>query len=253
MNKNKTITTAVLLAAGMGSRLRPMTNNMPKCLTKVNGSSILGHLIESLHVHGFKRLIVVVGEFESQIRDYLDQIAGNLKIEYVVSSKYKTTNNIYSLWLTRNKIQEPFLLLESDLIFSPTLLEGMLVPDRIAVSQILPWMKGTTITTNGCFPNKVTAFQIGPYFQSIENLFKTVNIYSFSMPSWERVSKRLDCFISRGSVNDYYESVFEEMIADGSLHFQCVFFGKDRWYEIDTPHDLIECERMVRGMEVGLL
>jgi len=242
---NEQITTALLLAAGIGHRLQPLTNNVPKCLTKVNEKEILAHLVHSLHQHNFRRLIVVVGYLEQSIRQFLDNIAGNLTVEYIVSPKYRTTNNIYSLWMARNKIQSPFLLLESDLIFAPSQLKNMLYPDRIAVSHILPWMNGTTITANPDIPHNVTAFNLNPFSANTHDItYKTVNIYSFSRQTWKRVAKRLNHFISAGKVNDYYETVFAEMIADGSLNFQSVLFAKERWYEIDTVEDLYACERM---------
>ena len=69
--KNNRITTAVLLAAGTGSRLQPLTDDMPKCLTEVSGISILERLTNCLIYHGFKRLIVVVGHRDDCIRGFL--------------------------------------------------------------------------------------------------------------------------------------------------------------------------------------
>ena len=126
-DQTERITTALLLAAGTGSRLAPLTNKMPKCLTKVNDTEILGSLINALHQNGFKRLVVVVGYFEEEIRNYLNNNSAGITIEYVVNSRYRTTNNIYSLWLAREIVQEPFLLVESDLIFEPSLLNNMLL------------------------------------------------------------------------------------------------------------------------------
>ena len=68
-----------------------------------------------------------------------------------------------------------------------------------------------------------------------------MNIYSLSLQSWNCITRRLEFYISAGRVNAYYESVFAEMIADGSLDLECVFFDKALWYEIDTLHDLREC------------
>ena len=93
----KRITTALLLAAGTGSRLLPLTKKSPKCLTLVNETSILERLIKSLNQNRFKRLVVVTGHMEDSIRNFLKTRAGNLTIEYVFSPLYKTTNNIYSL------------------------------------------------------------------------------------------------------------------------------------------------------------
>jgi len=146
--KLEPVTTALLLAAGTGSRLYPLTKNEPKCLTSVNGKTILERMILNLNRQGIKRLVIVTGHLEQCIRDYLGEQIGELKIEYIFSPLYKTTNNIYSLWMARELINEPFLLLESDLVFDESLLDEMVYPDRIALAKMQPWMNGTCVTVN---------------------------------------------------------------------------------------------------------
>jgi choline kinase len=235
------VTTAVLLAAGKGSRLYPLTQNAPKCLTIVNGMSILERLIFNLKLHGFKRLIVVTGYLENHIREFLDDQAKGLKIDYVFSPPYETTNNIYSLWMARKAIKESFLLLESDLVFDETLLEDMLHPNKIAIARKRPWMNGTCVTINKY--RQVKEFLGGDADSSGEIKYKTVNIYSISLNSWRRIVKTLDKRISEGKVNGYYETVFAEMVADGSLSFESVSFDDKPWYEIDTMEDLENAEK----------
>ncbi len=241
-DKSKTVTTALLLAAGTGSRLYPMTAKMPKCLTEVNGVPIIERLVSCLNQHGFKRLVVVTGHMENRIRDFLGTRAGGLAIDYISSPLYKTTNNIYSLWMAREAIREPFLLVESDLVFDVSLLEGMLRPGRMAVARMKSWMNGSTVTVDQF--QQVKAFWNGTASPLDEISYKTVNIYSLSLPSWHRITKRLEQHISAGGVNDFYEIVFGAMVADGSLSFQAVSFDDNAWYEIDTVKDLANAEKM---------
>jgi choline kinase len=240
--ENKRVTTALLLAAGLGSRLYPLKHNMPKCLTVVNGVSILEKQVACLNQHGFKRLVVVTGHFEKCIQDFLGTQVGGITIDYVYSPLYATTNNIYSLWMAREIIREPFLLIESDIVFDMSLLDDMLYPDRIAIARMQPWMNGTTVTVNRF--QGVKAFWIGTAGPPDELMYKTVNIYSLSLSSWHRIKERLDQHISAGRVNDYYEIVFAEMVADGSLSLQTVSFDGKPWYEIDTIEDLAEAEKI---------
>lgn len=240
--ENERVTTALLLAAGVGSRLYPLTQNMPKCLTMVDGAPILEHLVSCLDQLGFKRLVVVTGYLKNCIQDFLGTQVGGITIDYIYSPLYATTNNIYSLWMAREIIQEPFLLIESDLVFDTSLLDDMLSPDRIAIASMLPWMNGTTVTVNRF--QEVKAFWIGTADPSGEQRYKTVNIYSFSLSSWHRIIERLDQHISAGRVNDYYETVFGEMVADGSLSLQAVSVDGKPWYEIDTIEDLALAEEM---------
>lgn len=234
------ITTALLLAAGTGSRLFPLTQNSPKCLTLVNDKSILERLVNNLKSQGFKRLVIVTGHKKESIMDYLGEKSGDLRIEYVYSPLYKTTNNIYSLWMARNIINEPFVLFESDLIFDTALLDDMVYPDRIAVALMQPWLNGTTVSIDR--DNKVTQFQEGTTDSYSDIRYKTVNIYSFSLLSWQAIIKQLNKYITEGRVNCYYETIFTEMIENKSLAFESVSFDHKPWYEIDTIKDLAKAE-----------
>ena len=229
-NDNEPVTTALLLAAGTGSRLYPITQDMPKCLTVVNEIPILEQLVDCLNQQGFKRLVVVTGHLENRIHEFLGNRTGDMIIEYIHSPLYKTTNNIYSLWMAREFINEPFLLIESDLVFHASLLDELLYPDRIAVSRMQPWMNGSTVTLDQF--DQVDAFHNGAPYPADEIRYKTVNIYSLSLSSWHGISEKLDQYISAGRVSDFYEIVFAEMVADRRLSLQAVHFDNKPWYEI---------------------
>lgn len=236
------VTTALLLAAGTGSRLFPLTQNSPKCLTLVNEKSILERLVIGLKKKGFKRLVIVTGYLENCIREFLGTKSGNMTIEYIYSPLYRTTNNIYSLWMARNIINEPFMLIESDLVFDASVLDDMIFPDRIAIARMQPWMNGTTVTINKF--QQVRSFQNGTITHLDEIRYKTVNIYSFSLSTWHSIVERLNQQIAVGIVNSYYETVFSDMVADGSLSLKVVPFDNNLWYEIDTIEDLSEAEKL---------
>jgi choline kinase len=230
-----------LLAAGTGSRLRPLTLDAPKCLTVVGGKPILERLVNNLRAQGIEKLIVVTGYLDHCIRDFLQQHKGDLQVEYVFNPDYQTTNNIYSLWLARLAIKEPFLLVECDLVFDPSMLNEMMKPNKIAISNILPWMNGTTVELNR--DRSVTSFEVGQD-QNNTPRYKTVNIYSLSLDSWNKVVDRLEGYISGDRLGEYYEVVFADMIADGSLNFDAVLFNENRWYEVDRVEDLNAAELM---------
>lgn len=241
MTVDKRLTTALLLAAGTGSRLQPLTLDAPKCLTEVGGETILGRLIDNLRAQQIKRLVVVTGYLDHCIRDYLGKYATDINVEYVFNDVYATTNNIYSLWLAQKAIKEPFLLLESDLVFHESMLADLMYPDKIAVSRILPWMNGTTVEINS--QNIISKINVKNNIQNT-NQYKTVNICSLSSESWSKVSSYLDDYIDRGDVNGYYEAVFSKMVEDGALKFEATIFDENRWYEIDNMADLANAEIM---------
>jgi len=239
------VRTALLLAAGLGGRLAPFTDALPKCLVSISGVPILRRLVRSLDSHGFERLVIVTGYKAETIRDYLGESFGGIAIEYIFSPLFETTNNIYSLWLARHLIDEPFLLVESDLVFDKHLLAPLLQPDRIAVSRQLPWMDGTTVTLDG--DGNVTALYPPPpgvYGQHCTDIdhYMALNMYSLARETWGDVCERLDHHVAAGQTGYFYESVFEEMAVDGNITLAAVIFPAERWYEIDTPADLEAAE-----------
>ena len=239
------ITTALLLAAGAGNRLG---NGSPKCLADVSGTPILGRLISSLVENGFKRLVVIVGYRGQQIKDYLDVHSAGLDIHYIESRQYESTNNIYSLWLARNYMRDPFLLIESDLVFDPRLLASMRTSDRIAVAECRSHMHGTTVSVDTS--GMVASFRVGGLDgPRLPN--KTINIYSLSLSTWDEVTRRLELRIAAGRVHDYYESVFGEMAAQGVLPMRAVWFDDGRWSEIDTPEDLLAARKLFYEPELA--
>ncbi|MCH2516371.1 MAG: phosphocholine cytidylyltransferase family protein [Dehalococcoidia bacterium] len=240
------MTTALLLAAGVGTRLLQRTNGCPKCLTEVGGISILGRLVSCLVEEGFERLVVVIGHRGNQIRKYLESHASGLQIQFIDCPEFAVTNNIYSLWLAREHIFEPFVLIESDLVFDSRLLGLLRTKNRIAVARFLPHMHGTTVSFDDS--GRIDSFVVGAV-DDAQQPYKTVNLYSLSLPLWREVGRRLEQRIASGRLQDFYEVVFADMAAEGLLPFQAVHFDDGRWCEIDTPDDLVAADRLFSDSE----
>ena len=242
---------AVLLAAGLGDRLEPLTWDRPKCLVDVDGMPILERLVLALDEHGIERLVVVTGYKAEMISDYLGRSFGDIAVEYVVNPDFATTNTMYSLWLARDVVDEPTLLVESDVVFDAGLLRPLLRPDRIAVSRQLPWMSGTTVTLDA--HGYVTALYSPPpgvYFEHCTDPdhFMTVNICSLARDTWRGVRERLERHVAAGHTGYFHDVVFAEMIEEGSMALEAVLFPEDRWYEVDTPADQEAAELVVAGL-----
>lgn len=118
------IDTAFILAAGIGSRLYPLTKSVPKCLIDFNGQTILGCQIEALRKNGFKKVIIAIGGFAEKVEDYVLKYK-NSDIEVITEYNpfYYCSNNLVSLWSLRNYFNDGFVLLNGDIIFDSTMID----------------------------------------------------------------------------------------------------------------------------------
>jgi len=235
------VATAVLLAAGTGSRFNASGEAIPKCLAEVGGVSILARLFENFSAGGITRVIIVVGFKGALIREAVCTLTKTIEVEFVENPDFATTNNIYSLWLAKEVIKEDFLLVESDLVFDKQLIQAMNTLNCIAVSPVQPWMQGTTVDVGE--NALVTRFHLASA-KGVAGAHKTINVYALSYTSWQRVVERLGQHIKKGNTGSYYELTFSELLDEGLLVFTAVVWPSDQWYEIDTPTDQVAANRM---------
>lgn len=150
---------ALMLAAGMGKRLGHYTKNATKCMVPVNGKTLIEYAIEALVKNGVKKMIIVVGYKRDVLIDFInskfnkDNLNG-MKIEFIENKVYNKTNNIYSLYLAKDKLcKDDTILLESDLIFKPEILSKLIKseePNLAVVSLFENWMDGTCTLLEKC-------------------------------------------------------------------------------------------------------
>ncbi|MFH1381501.1 MAG: phosphocholine cytidylyltransferase family protein, partial [Chloroflexota bacterium] len=140
---------AIILAAGIGSRLTPFTEHTPKCLAPINGVPILHNMLTNLSNSGVEETVIIVGYLKEKIYDSIGASFNGMKVSYIESDRYANTNNIYSLWLAREHLTEDVILLESDVFFERSLLDRMFANENrnvAAVAQYQSWMSGTVVS-----------------------------------------------------------------------------------------------------------
>ena len=130
---------AIILAAGMASRLRPLTLTTPKSLLKVGERSLLQRSMDALIANGVREFCIVTGYLHEMIEDFVkEQYADSIKVTFVYNKVYETTNNIYSLWLARPFAEgEEVLLLDSDLLYDPQIVTRVLAADAPNVLTLI--------------------------------------------------------------------------------------------------------------------
>ena len=244
---------AIILAAGMGTRLRPITVSVPKCLVPVNSKPILEHQFEALWQAGIREVVLVVGHLAKLLADKYGTSYGGMNIHYVENRLYDRTNNIYSLWLARQHMNSQVLLLEGDLVFEPELLRRLTQTpeqDVAIVERFQPHMDGTVIQTNGLWGNSLWASRMvlkanqGDDFD-YDSALKTVNIYKLSQKVLQdQIVPELDSYIAKQRSDQYYEAVFAELISRDAMRLAVLDAAPNRWAEVDTLEDLEAAEKL---------
>lgn len=250
---------ALILAAGQGSRLRPMTNDLPKTLIPVNGKSILQYQLESLDFAGIKECVIVVGYLGHMIRDRIGSSFGGVRITYISNEMFSETNNIYSVWLARQEISGGMLLLEGDIVFERGFISRLLDQHRgknvAVVDEFQSYMDGTVILPVGGIAQRFVLKSDQGVDFDYGNALKTVNIYAFDQSAMEdKFIPRLSDYIESGYVNDFYEAVIASLVSEGNLELEMYSAREDLWTEIDTTEDLSQAEEMFSHLsEKGLV
>jgi len=238
---------ALILAAGLGQRMLPLTAYVPKCLVEVNGVPILFRSLRVLASAGVTEAIIVVGYEAAQVRRRIGHRFAGIDIEYVDAPSFDTTNNIRSLWDARRYCDEDILLLEGDILFDRAVvmrLRGQ-PGSSMAVAPNNANFSGTVVRhdDNGF----VTAFILGAELDGLltgKDAQKTVNIYLLRAEVLRtKILPELCRQVEGGNVQAYYETVFRDLVADGSLpDLAAVDVSASRWYELDDYRDLEAAE-----------
>ena len=246
---------AVILAAGRGTRLRPLTDWRPKCLVRVHGKPILRHQLEALSDAGIRDCVIVVGYRAEQVRDTVGTRFRDLAITYVENELFDRTNNIYSLWMARRHLTEDMLLLEGDVLFEPDLLVDLLESphDNVAVvDRFQPPMNGTVIQANGDAAHAMVLKKDQTRDFDYATALKTVNIYKLCRRAVRyELMPAVDRYVSQGRTGDFYELAISRAVAEGSMQLHVLLTGDRWWTEVDTEEDLQHAETMPMQPDLG--
>lgn len=229
---------AVILAAGIASRLRPLTNSTPKCLLTVGDKVILEQAIENLVANGIRDIIVVTGYLETQVRDYLGKRFSGLDIQLIYNELFATTNNIYSLGLVKDMVgNSPMLLMDSDIVFDHRII-GELVSSGFENCLALKKHAVQDEEIKVRVDARGRVLEISKEVNPEEAIGESIGIELFG----NHMTSELFSVIERkvgaeGRVDQFYEAAFQELIDAG--HDLFIVDTTDYFcMEIDTPDDL---------------
>ena len=235
--------TAIILAAGRGRRLKELTEDQPKPMVTVQGKSIISNLVENLIESGFDRIVMLVGYKAKMMTSHLQKYTEKAELIFIENEIYATTNNIYTLWLAKEYLQEGFFLFEADIFCDRSILEklaGSTAENVIVADKFTNQMNGTVIKfdeTTYKVNHMVLGKDQGKDFD-FSDAYKTVNFYKFGKNYVnEYFLPRLKHHIDCKNVDAYYELIVHESL-NKNYHFVCLPTGDGKWWEIDNEEDL---------------
>lgn len=211
---------AIILAAGMASRLRPLTLHTPKSLLTIDGKSLLQRSMDALIQNGIKDFVIVTGYLHEKIEAFVkEQYADTISVKFIYNNVYDSTNNIYSLWLARPEAEgEDFLLLDSDLLYDPQIITEVMANKAANVLTLIKHDLGEEemkVVTDAdgvikeisktCNPSDAAGESLG-----IEKIGKE---YSAAL------YKELEVMMNTEHLeNKFYELAFERLIPQGHTY-----------------------------------
>ncbi len=238
--------TGIILAAGIASRLRPLTNNIPKSLLQVAGKPLLQRNLESLQRNGIRRCVLVTGYLGEMIESFVIALNLSMTFEFIRNPVFDQTNNNYSLWLARPAVDgQAIVLLDADILFDQVILARLLAsPHEDALVIRTSGHLGAEeikciVDANGMVTN------IGKQLDPQASAGESLGIEKFSPAT---TSKLFDVLSRRHVINEFYEASFQEVIDNGARIF-AVESGGLPCMEIDTPSDLAAAEELAKKLQ----
>lgn len=245
---------ALILAAGMGKRLKGLTENNTKCMVEVNGVTLAERMLSQLDRKHLSRIVIVTGYEGQKLVDYISGLNISTPVVYVGNTAYDRTNNIYSLYLARDYLsEEDTLLFESDIIFEDAVLDVLIDDPRetlALVDRYESWMDGTCVRIGE--DDHIEAVVSKKQFSYGESgdYYKTVNIYKFSREfSRKLYIPFLKAYLEALGNNEYYEQVLRVIAMLDRPMIQAKRLDGQKWYEIDDIQDLDIASSMFAGVD----
>ena len=222
----------VILTAGRGDRLRPITGNRPKCLATVGGCTILERQLRALRACGVSRIAVITGYCSEDVR----RMSGP-SVEFVHNPRYAATNSLYSLWLARDLLREGFVVLNCDVVFHRQLLTDLLT-SRYEDALLVAFRGRDELYSDEEMKLRVRNGQVTEISKTLRGDDadgESIGIAKFGTAGAELLVEEMDRLIAAGAIRDWAPSAFAGFCQRRPLHV--VDHRGFPWIEIDSPND----------------
>ena len=229
---------AIILAAGVGSRIRPLTDNCPKSLLRIDGKTILEMMISNLQDCGSNEIVFVLGYLQEQIRQCVRTNFPNLDAHYVTNERYAETNTGFSLMLTKDLIGEsPFIKLDADVVFDKEILQRLIECDYANCLCIDKNINLDTEEIKVIVEDENRVVKVSKSISPTEAAGESIGIEKISSKTAKLLFSELELMMrDKQHHQEYYERAYERLI-EKNVPFHALNISGHRWTEIDTHED----------------
>lgn len=239
MSEQAKIHDAILLVAGVGARLRPLTDTQPKCLIEINGVPLLIRLLRQLHEQGIQHVALATGYLEAKIRSCVAGHSNLPEVSFCPNPNYSETNNAASLLGALPAVAgRPFILCDGDILVRKSgWLKDLLADSRGNIlAMISPEEMGAEeMKIEFGEDDRVSALSKG--LDPAKSAGESVGVQIISADFYDVLRERLEAMSEDERANSYYEDMFADIMGDAHP-FYAHEIPVSSWTEIDTLEDL---------------
>lgn len=242
----------LILAAGKGSRLNPITNDRPKAMVEVEGIPLIIRTIESLIKYNVMEIGIVIGYMGDFIKNYIGDEWNGARITYIENEKYESTNNMVSLYKAKEYMDDDIVLCECDIIFQESIIDEIVHAEGECNILVSPFnaktMDGTIIEVKD---DRAVSLILGKWQNpntDYSAMKKTVNMYKFEKSFLQyKFIPQMKMFLDTYDRNSYYEVALGGLIYYRLSDIRVVEIEENRWAEIDNIDDLMTASEKIKS------
>lgn len=232
----------LILAAGYGKRLQPVTNEIPKSMVEVNGTPLLVNALNNLTALGIRDIGIVVGHMADYIKNHIGETFNGASIRYFENPRYLETNNIVSLYRAADFCDDDMLMLECDIYYHKEMLERLINGKgecSILVSRFNPkTMDGSVVRVE---EDRAMELILGKWQGEkfdYTSTRKTVNMYRFTKRFATKYIPLVKWYVENIGEQVYYEKILGSLMYLRECDIRIVEVPEEMWCEIDDLNDL---------------
>lgn len=227
------MTNVIILAAGVGSRLRPITDLVPKCMISINNVPLIERLVNQLNSCKEEiKINVVLGYKSEVVVDYFKKS----DINFIINEDYEITNNMYSFYLATKNISNlsNMVVINADCIYENEIIEKCLTSKTSCILADYNFFNEESMKIE-VIDDVVRG--IAKTYEKESNIFTSIDMYKFFENESKKMISHVDEVINSGEKNSWTEVAINDIVKNVSVRFKPLSIDKLRWYEIDNHTD----------------